>query len=413
MSCFTNLTNTLNRFVEDKVLIGCGMQVISNDEIVYSHVAGNAALDGHLLLTEDTRLRLYSVSKTFTVAGFLKLYEQGLFSLDDPVCRYLPEFSHPLVCVSEDDLSQTVPANRQITIRNLLTMTSGIPYMGVSLGKGLIEDAYYQKIDGMLARIGQGSRYSLGDFVKMIAEIPLCFHPGEHWMYGFSHAVIGRLIEVISGKLLSRYLQDEIWGPLGLSKTCFNIEVPEGEKIAEQIIFEEADRPMGRKVGDSGAETAVPAGPLYGCKTDVMPLCTSGIEVPCAGMVSTMRDLGQFVRMLSNGGVYEGRRILGRRTLDLARTDHLNRRQLEEFTQWENNRGFSYGLGFRTFRSSAEAGFYLPEGSFGWDGATGCYLLANPGNRFGFVFVEQSMPHHIAYTIPRLMAALNSEFEYD
>lgn len=406
---FTNLTNTLNRFVEEGTLIGCGMQVISDDRVVYNHVTGNATLDGRLPLTEDTRLRLYSVSKTFTIAGFLKLYEKGFFSLDDPVSRYLPEFSHPVVCLSKEDISQVEPAKRPITIRHLLTMTSGIPYMGLSLGAGLVEDAYYEKIDNMLAKVRQGEQYRLKDFVRMIADIPLCFHPGEQWMYGFSHAVIGRLTEVLSGKSLGQYLKSEIWEPLGLSKTCFNIEVPKTETIADQIIFENVCHPLGQQAETHERTAQLAAGTVYGSKEDIMPLCTSGIEVPCAGMVSTMRDLGQFVRMLSNGGSYEGQRILGQHTLNLARSDHLNSCQLKDFTQWENNRGFTYGLGYRTFRSCAEAGFYLPEGSFGWDGATGCYLIANLKHRFGFVFVEQSMPHHIAYTIPRIVAALNSE----
>ena len=228
-------------------------------------------------------------------------------------------------------------------------------------------------------------------------------------MYGFSHAVIGRLTEVLSGKSLGQYLKSEIWEPLGLSKTCFNIEVPKTETIADQIIFENVCHPLGQQAETHERTAQLAAGTVYGSKEDIMPLCTSGIEVPCAGMVSTMRDLGQFVRMLSNGGSYEGQRILGQHTLNLARSDHLNSCQLKDFTQWENNRGFTYGLGYRTFRSCAEAGFYLPEGSFGWDGATGCYLIANLKHRFGFVFVEQSMPHHIAYTIPRIVAALNSE----
>lgn len=143
-------------------------------------------LDGRLPLTEDTRLRLYSVSKTFTIAGFLKLYEKGFFSLDDPVSRYLPEFSHPVVCLSKEDISQVEPAKRPITIRHLLTMTSGIPYMGLSLGAGLVEDAYYEKIDNMLAKVRQGEQYRLKDFVRMIADIPPLFPPGEQWMYGFS-----------------------------------------------------------------------------------------------------------------------------------------------------------------------------------------------------------------------------------
>lgn len=197
MYSFANLTGTLNRFVEEDVLIGRGMQVIAEERIVYNHVIGNTTLDRRMPLAEDTRLRLYSVSKTFIIAGFLKLYERGLFSLDGPVSQYLPEFSHPMVCASKEDISQVEPAKRPITIRHLLTMNSGIPYMGMSLGTGLVEDTYYERIERILAEIRKGERYRLEDFIRMIADIPICFHLGEQWMYGFSHAVIGRLTEVL------------------------------------------------------------------------------------------------------------------------------------------------------------------------------------------------------------------------
>ena len=123
MSQWNHLDRVLDRFVEDGVLTGCGMQIIYDGQMVYNRCAGAATVDGTRPFTEDTRLRMHSMSKTFACAGLMTLYEKGMFTLNDPVAEYLPEFSNPMVCVSDTDINDVVPAKTPITIRQLLSMT--------------------------------------------------------------------------------------------------------------------------------------------------------------------------------------------------------------------------------------------------------------------------------------------------
>lgn len=406
MKQWNNLDSVLDRFVEEGTLAGCGLQVFLENQMIYNRCVGAATADGTRPLTEDTRLRLHSMSKTFTCAGLMTLYDKGLFALDDPIANYLPEFSHPMVCVSDSDIHDVVPAKTPITIRHLLTMRSGLTYWAFGPGEGIIQDDLLDTMKKLEQEVRNGKKNDLESFVKLIATKPLCAQPGEKWVYGLSLTVVGRLIEVLSGKRLSDYLRETIWEPLGLTRTCFTHQIPEGEEIAELMVSSELCKPLGLKVGElssSGERREA-----FGSKIDVLPGTNIGIELPCGGMTSTLRDLGRFYAMFANGGQWNGNRILGRRTLDLMRTNQLSSEQLSDFTMLANNRGFGYGLGYRTMCNASEAGFYLPEGTFGWDGACGCYGLANPDSHFSFVFVEQSLPHHIDYTIPRVVAAMNA-----
>lgn len=403
-----NLDNVLERFVTDDVLTGCGMQVILDNQLIYSRCVGAAAVDRHQLLCEDTRLRIFSISKTFTCAALMTLYEEGMFALDDPIADYLPEFSNPMVCISATDIRDVIPAKTPVTIRQLLTMTSGIAYMAFDPGEGPVQKALLQAIKKMEADVAKGEKKTLQNLVEVIAQTPLCFQPGEHWLYGLSLSVIGRLVEVLSGRRFSDYVNNAIWQPLGLTRTCFNYQVPTGEVIAEQTIPEPFFDVLGLDVGGQAVTTR--RGKIYGSKEAFMPAERLGFELPCGGMVSTLHDLGVFYAMLANGGSWKNIHILSRRTIDLMRANQLSPVQLGDFA-WEHNRGFGYGLGYRTMLDPAQAGFYMPEGSFGWDGTSGCYALASPDYKLAVIFAEQSLPHHISYTIPRVMAALHAELE--
>lgn len=408
MSQWNHLDRVLDRFVEDGVLTGCGMQIIYDGQMVYNRCAGAATVDGTRPFTEDTGLRMHSMSKTFTCAGLMTLYEKGLFTLNDPVAEYLPEFSNPMVCVSDTDINDVVPAKTPITIRQLLSMTSGLTYWGFWPGQGLIEDDILASVKEIAEEVKNGKPYELADFVKLIARKPLCFQPGERWHYGLSHTVAGRLIEVLSGKRLSEYMRETIWEPLELERTCFSNSVPDPGEIADLTVSQELCGVLGLEVGKDVFPAA--SGKAYGSRRDVLPGTNLGIELPCGGMISTLHDLGRYYSMFANGGSWNGTRILSRRTIDLMRANQLTPDQLPDFTQMIN-RGFGYGLGYRTMLHPETAGFYLPEGTFGWDGACGCFGAANPDHRLAFVFAEQSLPHHIDYTIPRVVAAMNADME--
>ena len=408
MKKWSHVTDVLERFVAESTLTGCGLRIFRDNQLIYDHCTGAAALDGSRPMTEQTRLRLHSMTKTFTCAGLMTLYDKGLFALDDPIAQYLPEFSHPMVCTSDTDINDVVPADKPITIRHLLTMTSGIPYWSFNPGEGLIQTGLRRKVEALKQRHENGKPTTLDELVQIIAETPLCFHPGEHWLYGLSLTVIGRLIEVLSGKTIGEYLRETIWEPLGLTHTAFSNHLPSDVEIAELTVSNDFCDPLGRKAGE---EQLVSGRDVFASKTDVLLGSDLGVELPCGGIISTLHDISIFFAMLANGGSWNGTRILSRRTIDLMRANHLNSSQLADFTQWDNNRGFGYGLGYRTMMEPAQAGFYMPKGSFGWDGAAGCYGLADPEHCLALIFAEQSIPHHIGYTIPRVVSALNADME--
>ena len=418
MSGWKNLNAVLRRFVEEGTVLGCGMQIFRDGELIYHTCEGSARADRSRPMEEHTRLRMHSMSKNITCAGIMTLYDQGLFSLDDPVAEYLPEFSNPRVYVPEAAVDEvvpmesrtTVPARSPITIRDLLTMRSGIPYWtfpGMPDEEPVQKD-YLDTVTRIAEEVRNGKENTLEAFVKVIAGKPLCFHPGEHWMYGLSLSVIGRLIEVLSGMSLSEYLRRVIWEPLGMHDTCFVQQVADTDQLADVMVLTE----LGDLASVRMEDRFVPDGrtDVFGSRVDVLPGTDLGIELPCGGMVSSLHDLGRLFSMFANGGSLDGNRILGNHTIDLMRANQLNDAQLAEFAQM-TNRGFGYGLGYRTMLNPSAAGFYMPAGSFGWDGASGCYGLASPEHHLAIVFTESSLPHHIEYTIPRVVAAMNRDMD--
>ena len=170
MRQWNRLDAVLNRFVEEETLTGCGLQIYRDNQLIYNNCVGAASADGTRPLTQDTRLRLHSMSKTFTCAALMTLYDKGLFALNDPVAEYLPEFSNPVVCVSDTDINDVVPAKAPITIRHLLTMTSGLPYWSFLPGEGIIQDDILVTVNEMAEGFREGKTYELADFVKKIAQ---------------------------------------------------------------------------------------------------------------------------------------------------------------------------------------------------------------------------------------------------
>lgn len=407
MTQWNQLNSVLNDFIESGTLTGCGMQIIREGQMIYNRCVGAATVDGSRRFTEDTRLRMHSMSKTFTCAGLMTLYEKGLFALDDPIADYLPEFSNPMVCISQTDIHKVEPAKTPITIRQLMSMTSGLTYWSFLPGEGLIEDDILASMKKIIRDKQNGRTFELADFVKLIAQKPLRFHPGEHWHYGLSHTVVGRLIEVLSGKRLGEYMKGAIWEPLGLSRTDFSTYVTNQDEIADLAVSEEFCRIQMLKEGKDVFPARTQQN-TFGSRKDVLPGTNLGIELPCGGMISTLRDLGRYYTMFANGGSWRDIRILSRESIDIMRTNQLGPVHLQDFAQMIN-KGFGYGLGYRTMLNSEMAGFYLPDRTFGWDGASGCFGVANPDCRLAFVFAEQSIPHHIEYTIPRIVAAMNED----
>ncbi len=373
----------LNGFVQEGRLPGCGAAVTRDGEICYESCFGNADT-ARGAFTPTTPLLLHSISKVITCVAAMQLYERGLFALDDPISAYIPSFSNHRVAVPMYLYGRFENAARDITIRNLFTMTSGLPYPFETAG---VELALYREYERLYEEERQGGKHTLSDVVELLAKAHLKFQPGADWMYGASHMVIGRLVEVLSGIRLGLYLKQFLYESLGMEDTCFLSELPDPEQaylcVNNGGRFEKWD------------------------KRSLM-LGALSLETPCAGIVSTIKDMARFSAMLANRGDYNGVRILGGSTIDLMRMNALNEKQLSSFNDcsWLTNRGFGYGLGVRTMMDPVKAGYNVNVGAFGWEGHSGCYLLADPVKNSSIFYAQQMTPNDLSYFAPRLLAVI-------
>ena len=369
MTARKRLDQLLHDFVEAGIP-GCALSVVYKGENVYTGFSGMARVEEKKVIDANTVYKLASCTKPMTAAAAMKLYEEGKFLLDDPVERYLPFFRN-MTYQTFDGSGEIIrhPVTNPITIRNLLTMTSGIPYMGRG---SLTAEDYMAKIGGM---------YNLPvmELAKKIAEIPLEFDPGTHWHYGFSYDVLAAVMEAITGKPYAEYLKEAILEPLGMEHTTF---VPSEELQKEMAhLYRFAD---GGRVNISKPFTE-------------QDRIVMGGGFGGGGLVSTLGDLTKFVGMLAQGGVWEETRILGRGTIDLMRRNHLSGQPLEDFRKMARqsyhwNRGYSWCLAGRTCINCEEAGSNGSVGEFGWCGATGTYLLADPEKQLAVAYTQQTAP---------------------
>jgi CubicO group peptidase (beta-lactamase class C family) len=311
------------------------------------------------------------MSKTFTIVAAMTLYEKALFRLHQPIADFIPAFKDAQVAEADGrGKIRLVPAKRPVTFEHLFTMTSGIPYSG--------EDSYSARIMGEINKkairdLAGGKAWNTARMVEEAAGAPLCFHPGDHWMYGFSHDVLGRRLEVISGKTLGVYLKETIFDPLGLKDTAFYIP---GEKQAR------AARPY--RLSPQGLTLATDL------NTDPASPTPPAFESGGGGLVSTMADCSRYALMLLNNGKLGEERILSRKTVDLIRTNHCDLAELEN-SIFPHMIGYGYGLGVRTMVSPARVGLNGSFGEWAWDGMMGTYYCVDPAEDMAALFFIQLM----------------------
>ena len=332
---------------------------------------------------EDTLFRIYSLTKPVTAVAVMALYELGEFLLDDPIERYLPEFNSMQVW----DDGRLVDAATPITIRHLLTHTSGISYPDAD---GL--RPFERHPDGSvlrtpvvnetLARMGDSS---LETHTRAIADMPLLFHPGQGWQYGESMAVLSRLVETISGKSYTEFLMDAIFEPLAMVDTGFFVPSAHAERLA----------PLYKQHEVSGTLAQVGPGEFGGDYTRVPRLVTGG-----TGLVSTAGDFLRFAQMLLNGGALEGERVLGTHTVSLMLSDqlgnHLGETPLATLDHpIATGRGLGFGFGGLVVRDATVSNSPGSNGEYSWSGWANTEFWIDPqAEMTGLAFTQVIPTHH-------------------
>lgn len=391
---FKHVDSLLQHFVEVGPK-GCGTVVTHHGKVVYEGYAGYADAERGVPVTSDTVYRVYSCTKVFTIVAAMQLYEKGAFLLNDPIERYLPEFADPKVYVVGCNGSCRVErAQRSITIRDLMSMRSGITDAGIS-------NRTEMDVGSLCAKIDESGGMTEREFVKGLALIPLAFQPGSHFCYGYSLDVIGALIEVLSGKSLGEYFNEAIFAPLGMNNTGFFLDKQPQMKRNLAVLYTWAD-----------------GGQLIP-RTDLDRQFLSGRKLECAssGILTTVRDMSRFAAALSMGGTLDGRRIIGRKTIDLIRRNQLEGGALADFQAawsngWEFLTGYGYGLGVRTLMHPEQGGVNASVGEFGWGGMAGTYLMADPAEELSICYAHQIYPENMeGYCHPRLKQAVYGALE--
>jgi CubicO group peptidase (beta-lactamase class C family) len=359
------------KYIDENKLPGTITLVARRGKIAHFECQGRMDIEADKMVSEDTIYRIYSMTKPITSVALMMLYEDGHFQLDDPVSRFVPAFENMEVYISGNkDEYKTQPADRQITIRDLLTHTSGLTY-------GFMRTSV---VDALYRDKGVEESTTLEEMVNKLVELPLLFTPGSRWSYSVATDVCGYLVELISGEPFDQFLQEQIFEPLGMVDTGFS--VPENRVHRFAANYE--------RTADNGLQlTDSPETSRYA--RDVTYFSGGG------GLVSTARDYLRFAQMLLNKGELEGERILGRKTVELMTSNHLpDNGDLTSMGQPVFSEtpydGIGFGLGFSVMLDPATAHILGTPGEFAWGGAASTYFWIDPGEQLIAILLTQLMP---------------------
>ena len=359
-------------YVETGRLAGLSVSVARGGRTAYFGAAGRADLARGTPFSADTILRIYSMTKPLTSVAVMQLYEEGRFQLDDPVARFLPEFAQMRVATGGNRARlETEPALRPITIRDLLTHTSGLTY---GFMEATLVDALYRR-DGVDF---QTAECDLAEVVRRAAAQPLLAQPGAEWNYSVATDVLGHLVAVISGQSFPEYLRTRVLAPLGLHDTDFHVAEGKRDRFASNYTFDRAGRLT-----------------LYEDAADSRFLAPPAVASGGGGLVSTAPDYLRFCRFILNRGTLDGVRLLGRKTVELMLTNHLPgdlaAMGQPRFSE-SSYAGIGFGLGFSVMLDPAKAQILGTPGEVAWGGLASTSFWIDPAEDLAVVLMAQLIP---------------------
>jgi CubicO group peptidase (beta-lactamase class C family) len=351
------MSDAFRRDIDKGTTPGVTMMVARRGQIGWFDALGRQNPAGTAPMAHNTLFRIFSMTKPIVSIGIMMLLEDGHFLLNDPVAKYLPEFSNQKVGVDNNGKLDLVPLARPITIQDLLRHTSGIAYEHT--GNGLVHRMYQQ------SKV-RSRKISNAEHAALVASLPLICQPGVEWNYSRSTDILGRLIEVISGKTLGAFLTERILAPLQMAETAFHTGQENADRLAEPF----------------------PIDPWTGEKVQLFNMLEKPVmESGGGGLVSTTMDYARFCQMLLNGGTLDGIRIIGRKTLHLMASDHLGPKVgLQSHLVPP---GHSFGLGFAVRTQDGMAPFAGSVGQFFWSGMAGTFCWIDPKEELFAVFMSQ------------------------
>lgn len=363
----------LTQYIDSGWMKGAAALVTQNGKVVYNKAFGQDKVNPATPLKTDAIFRIASQTKAITSTAVLMLFEEGKFLLDDPISKYIPSFAKPQVLATfeqKDSSYTTVPAKREITIRDLLTHTSGIDY--AQIGTPTMQ-AIYAKA-GIVAGFSR-EKANLGEMIDKLAKLPLAHQPGEKFTYSLGVDVLGRLVEVTSGLNLDQFLRKRIFEPLGMQDTYFELPVEKQSRLVQ--VYTE-DKKTGKIIPWSD-DTFPNSSVDY-------PINHNGLYAGGAGLVSTLADYAIFLQMILNGGIYNNQQILSRHTVDI-----MTKNQIGQLSLGPDK----FGLGFAVITEEGHAKLGVSPGSIAWGGFFSTIYWADPKeNLIGLLFAQQNPFSH-------------------
>lgn len=385
---FTYLKEFMDRLTQWRIP-GNSVSVWCRGEEVFKYSSGFSNIEKQIPMNGSELLNIYSTSKVCTVTAALQLYERGFFLLDDPLYDFIPEYREMYVRENR----RIRKAKKPITMRNLFTMTSGLTY-------NMNTDAFKK------ARELTDGRMDTVEVIRCLASDPLAFEPGERWNYSLSHDVLAAVVEVISGKKFRDYVKENIFEPLEMNDSYYHNDTVR-DRMAEQYrysneISTDAVKAQLSGVGEDGVivnegkDNIFAFGPEY--------------DSGGAGITTSVGDYAKFAQALAlKGRGVNGERILSEGTVELLRSNQLTEQQKKYF-DWENVRGYGYGLGVKTLESVAVSGSTGTLGGFSWGGAAGATILADPDEGLSLFYAHHMLNPQETYYQPRLRNVLYTSY---
>src|SRR3954468_1067809 len=351
------MSDAFKREVDKGTLPGATVLVARRGQIGWFDAIGRQSPAASPPMAHDTIFRIFSMTKPIVSVGIMMLVEDGHFLISDPVAKFVPEFADLKVGVENNGKLDLVPAKRPITVQDLLRHTSGLTYDHT--GNGLVQQLY--KGSRLRSR-----KITNAEHATMLAAMPLICQPGAEWNYSRSTDILGRIIEVVSGKSLSAFLTERILAPLQMAETAFHTAEQNAGRLAEPFSTD----------------------PWNGDKVQLFNMLEKPVmESGGGGLVSTTMDYARFSQMLLNGGALDGNRIIGRKTLEFMASNHLSPKVKVDSPLMPAGHGFGLGFAVRTHQGMAP--FTGSAGQFFWSGMAGTFFWIDPVEEMFAVLMMQ------------------------
>ena len=392
MDLYDKIYSVMKNDIDGGCTSGANLLVLQNGEEKLYCEYGYRDIENKIPMSRDTIFRLYSQTKPITAAACILLVSRGKIDIAADISEYLPEFKEQYI----NSNGKRVPASRRITVRDLLNMTSGLPYPDENTAGGRQSGTLFWEMGN---RLYTDDPMTTAEFSRLAGKIDLCFEPGSKFMYGISADIVGALIEKVSEMKFSEFLKKEFFEPLEMNDTDFYVPAEKSNRLAKVYDYTENG--------------------LHELKTDHLGLrymrdVPPAFESGGAGLCSTLDDYSHFGEMLINGGIYKSRKILSNAAVQFLTHGGLKPELMHQLSEvWDWMSGYTYGNFMRVCENESMTSLFSCKGEYGWDGWLGTFFSNEPKHGITLLMgVQQAGVGMTGGLVRKLKNVVMSELAY-